>query len=146
MKLVLITILILTTSCKSQKALTLANADDRLTLLVQDGYFFTDSLETNVIRDHKSLKSFFSRVNKTRKPGILVPEVDFTKEMVLIACMGEQKVSGLPILSFLEENGEEISIGIEINDLSKNDNSSMSYPFCVYKMPISEKKVNFLSK
>ena len=61
-----------------------------LELLVRDDYSGTDEPESRVITDMKTLKGFFSKVNRTRKPGIPVPEVDFTKEMLLLVCSGER--------------------------------------------------------
>jgi hypothetical protein len=144
MKVILISILILATSCKSQKkSIVETSNNDKLVLLVQDGYFFTDKIETDVIRDEKALKSFFSKVNKTRKPGIPVPKVDFSKEMILVACMGEQKTAAMPFLKMLEGSKQEQVIGIELKSKSKKTEQITSYPFCVYKMPTSTDKIIF---
>ena len=144
MKVILISLIILTTACKSQKkSVQEIGNDDKLVLLVQDGYFFTDTIETHVIKDEKSLKSFFSEVNKTRKPGIPVPKIDFSTEMVLIACMGAQKTSAMPSLKILNDNKGEKIIGISLESKSKNDEQVTSYPFCVYKMPVSFDKITF---
>lgn len=144
MKVILISILILAASCKNQKnSIQETGNDDKLILLVQDGYFFTDSMETAVIKDEKTLKSFFSKVNKTRKPGIPVPKIDFSKEMVLIACMGEQRTSEMPFLKMLNDSEEELVIGVKLESKVKKTNQITSYPFCVYKMPISSDKITF---
>lgn len=145
MRVILISILILAVSCKNSKeTLDSNNNDDRLTLLLQDSYFVTDSPETNIIRDTKSLKVFFSRVNKTRKPGLSVPEIDFSKDIVLIACMGVKKTSGLPTLKVLQESKDGITVGIHLEEeTNSKSNSTTSYPFCVYKTPITKAKVVF---
>lgn len=143
MKFVLIAIVILTSSCKNQKGLVVADdsQDNLLTLLVQDGYFFTDSLETSVIRDEKTLNSFFARVNRTRKPGLPVPKINFEEELVLVVCMGEQKTAAMANLKLVESDNQKITIGIEMQDEIKN--TLVSYPFCVYKMPASESEIIF---
>ena len=144
MKVILVSILILATSCKNQKnSIQETGSDDKLVLLVQDGYFFTDSMETAVIKDEKTLKSFFSKVNKTRKPGIPVPKIDFSKEMVLVACMGEQRTSEMPFLKMLNGSKEEQIIGIKLESKVKKSEQITSYPFCVYKMPTSANKITF---
>ena len=140
MKIILISILILASSCKSQKNLSHEMDDNGLTLLVQDGYFYTDTSETAIIKDEKALKAFFSRVNRTRKPGIPLPKVDFSKEVVLIACMGEQKTMAIPYLKVVENKDEETIIEVKMEGKSGRETS---YPFCVYKMPISENEVLF---
>ncbi len=143
MKIIFISILILASSCKSQKNLSQEIDDNGLTLLVQDGYFYTDTMETAVIEDEKTLKTFFSRVNKTRKPGLPVPQIDFEKEMVLVVCMGEQKTNEMPYLRFLESNEKEINIAIEMTNTTGKNIYTTSYPFCVYKIPISKHEVVF---
>ncbi|GMN11439.1 hypothetical protein MTsPCn9_09540 [Croceitalea sp. MTPC9] len=145
MKLILIAIIILTSSCKNQKSLAEADIkqDNELTLLVQDSYFFTDTMETSIVRDEKTLKSFFSRVNRTRKPGIPLPKINFEEEIALVVCMGEQKTSAMPFLKLLKDDDQEIKIAIEMKNKSKKEDKVVSYPFCVYKMSISENKIVF---
>ena len=59
MKVVLLTIFVLAVSCKNGKAITESNDyDAKLTLLLQDSYFVTDTAETIVVRDAKSLQVF----------------------------------------------------------------------------------------
>ena len=132
-------------SCKGQKKVienTHQSSDGRLVLLVQDAFFPTDSLETHVIKDAKTLNAFFRTVNKTRKPGLPVPLVDFGDEMVLVACMGEMEGDVEPKLEILEENQKQLDIGIEI-DKKPSAASLNTYPFCVYRMPKTEKSIYF---
>ncbi|WP_350288819.1 hypothetical protein [uncultured Croceitalea sp.] len=145
MKFVLMAIVILTSSCKNQKGLVVTDEsqDNSLTLLVQDGYFFTDSIETSVVRDEKTLKSFFARVNRTRKPGLPVPKINFEEEMVLVVCMGEQKTTAMPYLKLIESDNQKIKVGIAVQNETETENTVVSYPFCVYKMPSSESEIIF---
>ncbi|WP_350291603.1 hypothetical protein [uncultured Croceitalea sp.] len=145
MKFVLIALVILTSSCKNQKGLVVTDEsqDNSLTLLVQDGYFFTDSIETSVVRDEKTLKSFFSRVNRTRKPGLPVPKINFEEEMVLVVCMGEQKTTAMPYLDLVARDNQKIKVGIAVQNETETKNTVVSYPFCVYKIPTSEKEIIF---
>ena len=133
-------------SCKSQKNTNMENTgDEQLVLLEQDGYSAIDTFDTMVVRDQKTLNAFYAKINKTRKPGLPVPEVNFSNEMVLIVCMGEQIGEDLPDLMKKEENEHEIIFQINPADPQNNtDTSLISSPFCVYKMPISEKDVVFL--
>lgn len=144
MKFILLGLVILVSSCKNQKSLIVTDSiqDNELELLVEDGYFFTDSIETDVIRDEKTLKLFFSKVNKTRKPGIPIPKVNFEEEIALIVCMGEQREMGLPYLELVKNGNQQLVIGIKM-EKSANGTSNILYPFCVYKMPITKKEVIF---
>lgn len=144
MKTVLVFLFILTFSCKSQQNVSeQVNRSNGLELIIQDEYYFTDKPETLVIKDDKSLKTLFSKINRTRKPGIPIPKIDFTKEVILVASMGEKAMSELPNLIILNQSEVQIEIGIQFNESSNKKSSTITYPFCVYKMPLSENEVIF---
>jgi hypothetical protein len=136
-------------SCNSQKKSLKINSNgesrsDSLVLLVQDNYAPTDTMVTLVIRDDQSLRKFFSRINMTRKPGIPVPEVDFSKDMILIFCAGTQKDATLPPLSIFQETEDKIVVSA--TEQKPNDSSDLlpyASPFSVYKMPLTKKEVVF---
>ena len=137
-------------SCNGQKKAAMKDKNDmevgkeKLTLLLQDNYSGMDVAETLVIKDVKGLKSFYSKVNRTRKPGIPVPEVDFTKEMILIHCSGEQMDGTQVTLSVEEENDLEVIIRTSVKKTQKSGTSSaLISPFSVYKMPLTQKEVTF---
>ena len=137
-------------SCNGQKKVPLNNetevkeSDEKLTLLLQDNYSGTDVAETLVIKDVKALKNFYSKINRTRKPGLPVPEVDFTKEMILIHCMGEQTNGKHSLLSVIDENEKEVIISTSVEKSKKSSTSSaLISPFSVYKMPLTSKEISF---
>ncbi len=137
-------------SCNGQKKAAMKDKNgmnegsEKLTLLLQDNYSGSDVAETLIITDAKVLKSFYSKINRTRKPGLPVPEVDFTKEMILIHCSGEQKNGKHALLSVMEENEKEVIISTSVEKLKKSGTSSaLISPFSVYKMPITPKKIIF---
>ena len=140
-------------SCNGQKKVPMNNesevkeSGEALTLLLQDNYSGTDVAETLVIKDVKALKSFYSKINRTRKPGLPVPEVDFTKEMILIHCMGEQTNGKQALLSVIAENEKEVIISTSHEKSEKSDTSSaLISPFSVYKMPLTQKVISFKKK
>lgn len=137
-------------SCNGQKKAGMKDKSgmneggEKLTLLLQDNYSGTDVAETLVIKDVKALKSFYSKINRTRKPGLPVPEVDFTKEMILIHCSGEQRNGKHARLSIEKENEEEVVIATSIEKSKKSGTSSaLISPFSVYKMPLTQKEITF---
>ena len=140
-------------SCNGQKKVPLNNesevkgSGEKLTLLLEDNYSGSEVEETLVIKDVKALKSFYSKINRTRKPGIPVPEVDFSKEMILIHCSGEQTNGKHTLLSVLEENEKEVIISTSVEKLEKSGTSSaLISPFSVYKMPLTQKEISFKKK
>ena len=137
-------------SCNGQKKASMDNTGDtngskeKLTLLLEDNYSGSDVAETMIIKDAKALQHFYAQINRTRKPGIPVPEVDFTKEMILIHCLGEQTNGKQASLSVLEENDKEVIISTSIQKLDKRGTSSaLTSPFSVYKMPLTKKAITF---
>ncbi len=131
-------------ACHGQKKAVDQNAtmNQQLVLLVEDGFFPIDSLETHIISDTKTLNTFFRRVNRTRKPGLSVPVVDFTKEVVLVACFGATQGQGMPKLKIVEGKEDHVTLTIEKPEKIASDNI-ISYPFCVYKMPKTERQIVF---
>ncbi|MGB5434405.1 MAG: hypothetical protein WBM98_00835, partial [Maribacter sp.] len=101
-------------SCNGQKKAAMEkgegsnNAIASPTLVLQDNYSGGLAADTLIIKDRKSLQKFFSKVNRTRKPGLPLPVVDFTKEMILIYCSGEQPLGNQVSLSLVEENDQEL--------------------------------------
>ena len=136
MKIAVFCSLMLLASCKSKK--DIPQIDDRLVLLVEDAYFPVGTPELIVIKDAKTLNSFFSTVNKTRKPGIPVPKIDFSKDVVLIACMGKKSKEGQIVFNIETESPETVTINakfVEKNNVLEN------FPFCVYKMERTSKEI-----
>ncbi|WP_145758343.1 hypothetical protein [Sediminicola sp. YIK13] len=110
-------------------------------LVMEDSYSNIDSSQISIITDQKALQKFFVQVNKTRKPGLPVPEVDFSKEMLILICAGEQQGTYEPNVTILESDDENLTINVERKLPSDSLETAISTPFFLYKMPISEKKV-----
>lgn len=134
-------------SCKAQKpeSSTVGEQIDGLTLIEHQNFTNIDSFETRVIRDMKTLGKFYRQINKTRKPGLPLPVVDFSKEMLVLVCLGEQHGEKTTVLSKLKETGQEMLIAIEVHNVSKEEMSILPiyFPFYLYKMPLVDKTVAF---
>ncbi len=150
MKVFLLGIVVLVLSCNGQKKASMvkdkednSTQSDSLVLVVRDSYSGSDLPETLIITDSKALKLFFSRVNKTRKPGLQVPEVDFSKEVVIIHCSGKQDSAALPMLALLKETDTTLILGSKLEINKKINYATVrTSPFCVYKMPLTKKKIS----
>jgi len=148
MRIWILGILIVVISCNGQKKVsadaTAINQENTLVLLVQDDYSGSEVAENLVIRDAKSLKKFYSKVNMTRKPGLPIPQVDFTNEMILIHCSGEQHSPISTSISILNETENQLMVKIETKNLeSTTESTILTSPFSVYKMPSSPKEILF---
>ncbi len=137
-------------SCNSQKQVVTAqntDNDPRIKLIDEDLYSGIYQLETSVVRDMKSLKKFYAQINKTRKPGLPVPSVDFSQHTALIICAGAQEADEKVGISFGDENDKELIINIKKHSVAEstaNGTSTITYPFYVYTIPSTMKSVHFV--
>ena len=58
----------------------MGDAIEGLVLLDHDNFTTIDTFQIREIRDFKTLNKFYREINKTRKPGLPVPMVDFTAQ------------------------------------------------------------------
>lgn len=149
MKYCFVAVLFALLSCNGQKKMvstsTMVGPSEQsngLELLLQEEYSGFDTEETMIIKDRKNLKSFYSKLNRTRKPGLPVPEVDFTKNMVVVQCSGEQQHMGAPILTFDKETDSAIVLTSKlVRDKKSGSKTITTFPFCLYKMPLTDKEI-----
>ncbi|MCR9228303.1 MAG: hypothetical protein NXH90_12865 [Flavobacteriaceae bacterium] len=134
-------------SCKAQKQgnSPVGEHIDGLSLIEQQNFTDIDSFETRVIRDTKSLNKFYSQINKTRKPGLPVPMVDFSKDMLVLVGLGEQQGEKTAVLSKIKETDQEMLIAIEVRNVSEEEMSiqPVYFPIYLYKMPLVDKTLIF---
>nr|WP_299381488.1 hypothetical protein [Allomuricauda sp.] len=148
MKYAFIVLLISIVSCKAQKDAP-AQSDPDIVLVAQDAFSGILEYEAAVIKDAKSLNKLYARINRTRKPGLPVPQIDFSQEMVVAVCLGAQNGNPTPIITRAGESGSEGALLVELAKPSKENDiqtTVVSYPFYIYKMPFSAKKMEVQKK
>ncbi len=134
-------------SCKAQKET--ANGENRasdpiLTLVLCDDYGGFTEKGASVIENNKELKTAFAVINRTRKPGIPVPEIDFEKDMAILVNGGEVRSGNRISLTLEVEDKDTLEFGIKSEkDYSKKDTSAIVQPFCLYTFPKTEKNIIF---
>lgn len=141
----LIILFITVLACKSQKDSSSGSAQTSppLKMLMSDNYGGGPTQEFMVFRDQGTLKKFFIQVNKTRKPGIKPPVVDFSKDLVIIYCSGETYQNELPELYLAKETEGAIILNKRISEVSENqDNKALLMPFGLYIMPFTDKEIS----
>ncbi|WP_276166267.1 hypothetical protein [Zobellia alginiliquefaciens] len=144
MKYLFFSVLLVFLSCKGQEK-SAGNGEesmdnDRLQLVESDDYSGSDTEEFLVISDIKTLQKFYLTVNKTRKPGLPIPEIDFTKELLVVYCAGKQQDSSRPKVFIENETSENLILGVEKKE-SEKINTAITTPFSVYKLPLTGKKI-----
>lgn len=148
-------LLVILFSCKTNtnkvsNNLDIAQEGDSLTVLLRDNYGGTEQQELLVFKSKKELTSFMSKINRTRKPGLPTPEVDFDSAMVLVFCKGKTTGNTDATLYVMEETSDSLVLGVKINSTvqePKNSNNRVSdgeaelYPFVLYEIPVKQKKI-----
>ncbi len=148
MKLFLMGGLFLLFACNGQKKASTENEvlamDAGLELLITDNHSGAEFSETLVIKNVKALQLFYSQINRTRKPGLPVPQIDFNKEIVVITCSGERNDGSVPVIRLKEETSSQMILFTELKTLENNTSPAITSPFSIYKMRLTDKEVIFV--
>lgn len=112
-----------------------------LSFVAGDAYSGVETSETLIVTEAKSLQKFYSRVNRTRKPGLPVPDIDFSKKMVIVRCSGTTDDGLPPELYVMEFKADSVVLGIREIEKSASA-SAVTTPFAVYTMSRTEKKIS----
>ncbi len=147
MKTTVLFLMLIFTTCNAQKN-NRATTDGKesqdtehgLIWMLSDPYSGVDVAETLIVKDAKSLQKFYSQINRTRKPGLPVPDIDFSKEMLVIRCSGPTDEAVAPRLFVMEVTEDKIVLGIKKTDKTSSS-SAVTTPFSVYRMPLTKKEV-----
>lgn len=147
MRIILLILFFFGISCIGQKGLSAVNANgtpqevNMLEHLLSDSHSGVEQESFMVVRDNKALRNFFLQINKTRKPGLSVPEVDFTKETVVIYCGGISARHRSLKMELLKESQDTISLGLKEGTPSQIEGILETTPFCMYKLPFTKKEI-----
>ncbi|MGY8915146.1 MAG: hypothetical protein ACKVJF_08700 [Flavobacteriales bacterium] len=114
---------------------------DKPILVLEDNYSNIDSSQISIITDQKALQKFFVQVNKTRKPGLPVPDIDFSKDMLILICAGEQHHEYKPNVTILEPDTKNMIVNVEEKLPTDTIETAISTPFFLYKLPLTEKNI-----
>ena len=132
-------ILLLLSSCKSQHTTSgFSGTNGKMELILQDNYSGFEEEQLLVIKNQKGLEEFFGKVNRTRKPGIPIPQIDFEKDMLIVWCGG--KNVSIPTELQFKTNPDEILVK---RKRLRPENSAIINPFQMFKTPRSFQSVKF---
>lgn len=115
-------------------------------ILLKDSYGGTDAPENRIITTQKELENAYAVINRMRRPGISVPEVDFTKKAVVAVFMGQQSSGGNSVeIEKVEETDKNITVHIKKSHPGKDDMTTMAItqPFVFVELPATDKEVIF---
>lgn len=118
-------------SCKGQQNGATTNRSN-MEVLVKDNYGGDEKERFLVIKDQKSLAEFYGQFNRTRKPGLPVPEIDFNKEMILVWSPGEQ--NGNSDLKVKSHAGKNLILR-KTKFKKDKEFTAITRPVTIYKLP-----------
>lgn len=125
-----------------------ANAGSPATFLVLEqgvhSGIATERLDT--IRDKAALRSLWQEHQTGAPPTSPMPEVDFSKEMVVAAFAGQKNTGGYQLnLTGLDRRGGHIDISLSLTQPGPDClvAQALTQPYVIVRIPYSNKQVNF---
>lgn len=125
-------------SCKSQENVRQVNGENEVMELILSGdYSGVEEEQLLKIDDQVAFEEFFGQINRTRKPGIPIPYIDFEKKSVLIRLKGTST-----------NNEPDVTLGRSSNDTlvlkkiisgSSKESTAVLTPFFIYSIPKTTK-------
>jgi len=112
----------------------------------QGSYSGCTAKENSVIKDPTNWQDFWNKLksNLSPKPGL--PSIDFSSEMVIASCMGEQSSGGYSIeIDKILEKEDKLTVFIKEGFPGPGENVTLALtqPYHVVKLKISSKPVEF---
>ncbi len=131
-------------ACKGQDKAANSKTQQDLEPLMSDTFYDTKGKTAFVIRSQKELQAFFVEVNKTRKPGLPLPKVDFKKQiMVVNTSVPTDTHSPLVVL---KDSADKLVLGVRVKKdktTSGLKNQGVSKRFTIYVLPNNNKEILF---
>lgn len=145
MRNILFLLLIFNFACKGQKGMKKLDEQPlnvSLELILKDNYSGIKASGNDVIKDKKTLQKFFSEINKMRKPGIQMPEIDFSTEVVVVLCEGEHEATFSMAFEVFKETEKVLKLR-NVRHSEKETSKARVTPFKIYKYNTTKKDIVF---
>ena len=116
---------------------------ETLELVASDLYGGAEEEVFQVIRSEGELKKFYRKVNMTRKPGLPVPNIDFTAYTAVLYCSGITFSTDMPKIYVATQNDTEMVLEkaiLEGKEGSRAGTAKLT-PFGLYLLPFTDKQV-----
>ncbi|MCF6280313.1 MAG: protease complex subunit PrcB family protein [Flavobacteriaceae bacterium] len=119
--------------------------ETQIEVLAQKSHGGYETSKYLVIKDHKSLQEIYGKVNRMRRPGIPVPEIDFKNEMVIALFMGEKNSGGYSIAIDKITSLSDYKVEFLLKETKPEGMATtvICQPFTFYKTLRTDKEVVF---
>lgn len=147
-KLLIVASIFFLTSCGSKS--DMSNPTEKFgiqsyyTVLEQGGMSNYEEPAVKVIKSLAQLQEVYSVINRTRRPGLPVPDVDFKKVTVIAAFAGTKSNGGYSIeVKQIEDTDEfrDISFSVETPEPGTPVTMAITTPFMIISTPNDDKKI-----
>ena len=126
-------------SCKSSVTSSLQNSNEMsMQNILNENYSGFEEEDYFLIRNQEALNTFYGKINRTRKPGLVPPVVDFSQNMLLVWC-GDSKTSNFVDLEINE--GTDSLVVHKLKSKTEKQNNLIVSPFSIFKLPLSVKSL-----
>lgn len=148
MRNILILFSLILVGCSSNKHSVLEKGSDTMTweTILENSHGGPVKPQIIVAKEASITEEFYAQINKARKPGFAIPEIDYTKEMLIMVCMGEKNTGGYgsSIYSVVDK-GSYVEITIKDTTPEKGAMTTMviTQPFYIAKLPTTNKRIVF---
>jgi len=105
--------------------------------------------EIRVVKDREGLVKVYGQVNKTRKPGFPIPDIDFSKETIVAVFMGEKSTGGFGVsVEEVKEENRKLMVAIKERKPNPKDmvTTVITQPFCIVKINSANKELVFVKR
>lgn len=115
-------------------------------VLLQDNTAGPEAPQIIVAKEPDIVNDFFAKVNSASGSHFAVPKVDYSKEMLMILCMGQKNSGGYQIaIKNIEENTLSWVVTVQEMEPAPGDMAltMITKPFYVAKLKTTHKKIVF---
>ncbi len=142
--IILSLVVLAVTNCASGKNNTKKDTSMTYQILLKGSHSNVEQAKNVVIKDKKELTKYYELYNSGRDPKILVPEVDFEKNMVVGIFLGEQTTGGFDIeIQSIKNTQEQMQIFYNVKAPDGPAIMVMTQPFILIKVSKVDSKVIF---
>lgn len=126
---------------KTQEPMTdnkVTQPSEEFEIILQEAYGGLEKSEQRVITDTEGLQEIYGIINRFRRPGLPVPEVDFKSYVVVALFMGEKPNGGFSTeVQSISTANDRLIVNITEIGPKPTDNVTMAIcqPFCFVKIP-----------
>jgi cell division protein FtsI/penicillin-binding protein 2 len=100
-----------------------------------------------VITSEKQLQDVYAKINMTRRPGVPVPNIDFTKQIVLGIFLGEKSTAGYQItIDKIVQNKKNIDVYYKVISPKEQAAMVITQPCVLASIPKQDLPINFIKE